>query len=65
MDDIKKLKHLIDHWFEHNAEHVRTYLHWADVADEKGNAELAAVLKQMADETGKMEGLLKRAKELV
>jgi rubrerythrin len=64
MDDIEKLKHLIDHWFEHNAEHVRTYLYWADMADEKGKTELASVLRQMADETGKMEGLLKQAKEL-
>jgi rubrerythrin len=63
MEDIEKLRHLIGHWFEHNAEHVKNYLHWADVADENGRAELAAVLRRMANETGKMEELLKQARK--
>lgn len=63
MEDIEKLRHLIGHWFEHNAEHARTYLHWAGAADENGRAKLAAVLRRMADETGKMDGLLKEAQE--
>jgi rubrerythrin len=63
MEDIEKLAHLIEHWMEHNAEHVKTYLHWAGVAGAAGKPELAGILRKIAEENRKMEGLLNRARE--
>lgn len=28
--DIEKLKHLIEHWIEHNNEHIAKYREWAE-----------------------------------
>lgn len=63
MEEIAKLPHLIDHWMEHNEEHVKTYLHWADIAERSGKNELARILREIAGEYGKLEGLLRKAKE--
>jgi hypothetical protein len=45
MDDLQKLKHLIEHWKEHNEEHAQTYLEWSKKADGAGRGELASSLK--------------------
>jgi hypothetical protein len=63
MDDLKKLGHVIDHWLEHNAEHVKTYLEWAGRADMAGRVELSDILRQIAYEAERLERLLKHAKE--
>lgn len=36
MDDKTKLKHLLSHWREHNAEHAETYGKWASRLEEMG-----------------------------
>jgi cobalt/nickel transport system ATP-binding protein len=64
MDEISKLRHLLEHWAEHNAEHARTYLEWSDKAGILGRSELAGILKQIADETAKLDGLFKKAEAL-
>ena len=64
MDDISKLKHLLGHWAEHNIEHARTYLDWSKKANAIGKTELSAILKQIADETEKLDGLFKSAEKL-
>jgi len=61
MDDISKLHHLLEHWAEHNEEHVRTYLEWAGKAESLGKKELAGLLGKIADETRAMDGLFKKA----
>ena len=61
MDDISKLHHLLEHWAEHNEEHVKTYLEWAGKAEALGNKELAGILKKIAGETAAMDGLFKKA----
>jgi hypothetical protein len=63
MDDLKKLKHLIEHWVEHNDEHSQAYLEWAGRADDMGKTELSDVLRQIAFETRKMRELFTRAME--
>ncbi len=64
MNDISKLKHLLGHWAEHNTEHARTYLDWAKKADALGKEELAGVLREIARETEKLDGMFKQAETL-
>lgn len=64
MDDISKLRHLLEHWAEHNTEHARTYLDWSKKANALGKTELSAVLRQIADETEKLDALFKKAGNL-
>lgn len=65
MDDMSKLKHLIDHWAEHNEEHVKTYLEWAEKAENSGYKELNAVLKEIAENTKNIDSLFKKAKQII
>ena len=64
MDDISKLQHLLEHWAEHNEEHVKKYLEWAGKAESLGKKELAGLLKKIADETTAMDSLFKKAVEV-
>ena len=61
MEDMGKLRHLLEHWIEHNEEHERNYAAWADKALAAGKPELAEVLKEMANETKKMEKIILKA----
>lgn len=70
MTDLEKLKHLLEHWIEHNETHVKTYNEWAIRLCKSAKAEkteslkikeLSAILKQIADESKKLEGLFKKA----
>jgi rubrerythrin len=63
MDEMDKLQRLIEHWLEHNAEHVRTYQNWAGVAETHGRRDLAALLYEIAEENRKLESLFQRARE--
>ncbi|GBE06463.1 hypothetical protein BMS3Abin10_02113 [bacterium BMS3Abin10] len=63
MTELEKLKHLIKHWMEHNDAHVKTYSEWASKAESLGEKELSGVLKQIAEESGKLEALFKKALE--
>lgn len=65
MNDLEKLKHLLNHWMEHNEEHAKTYLEWAKKAEVSGNQELMQMLNKIAGDTKKMEVLFKKAKALL
>lgn len=65
MNDLEKLKHLLDHWLEHNEEHAKTYLEWAKKAKAAGNQELMEMLNKIAGNTKKVEVLFKKAKALL
>jgi cobalt/nickel transport system ATP-binding protein len=65
MTDIEKLKKLLEHWSEHNEEHAKTYLEWAEKAAAAGDEELSAVLEEIAENTKRMDGLFERAKRIV
>lgn len=64
MNDIEKLRHLIEHWSEHNQDHVKTYQEWADKAGALGKDKLAETLNQIADRTVQLEALFKEARQL-
>jgi hypothetical protein len=61
MNDLEKLKHLIDHWIEHNNAHVKTYSEWALKAESLGEKGLSGVLMKIAGESRKLEGLFQEA----
>jgi len=64
MDDISKLRHLLEHWSEHNEEHAKTYLEWAEKAAASGDNTLSSILKEIAENTKKMDGLFEKAKKI-
>jgi len=65
MTELEKLQHLLEHWIEHNDAHVRTYDEWADKADALGRSDLAQVLREIANETGRLDELLKKAMDIM
>ncbi len=65
MTDLEKLKHLFHHWFEHNEAHVQTYKEWASKAEAMGEKELYEILKQITEESNKLEGLFKKAMKII
>jgi rubrerythrin len=61
MTDLEKLKHLLEHWIDHNDAHVKTYREWAVKAESLGEKELADILSRIAEESKKLEGLFNKA----
>ncbi|KKO18567.1 MAG: hypothetical protein L3J18_04715 [Candidatus Brocadia sp.] len=48
MNDIEKLRQLLPHWLEHNAEHASEFLKWANRARATGEDRLAHHLEAAA-----------------
>lgn len=65
MDDIAKLKHLVEHWAEHNAGHSETYAEWAQRAEAAGREDISTILKELAKAALELNELLSRAAELL
>ena len=65
MTELDKLKKLLEHWSEHNEEHAKTYIDWAEKASASGNNELSSILKEIAENTKKMDGLFEKARNVV
>jgi hypothetical protein len=63
MEEMVKLKHLLEHWIEHNEEHVKTYKEWAGRALAAGKPELGDILRRIATETKNMEKLFLEARK--
>lgn len=63
ISDLDKLKRLLEHWVEHNVGHAKTYTEWAEKADAMGKNELAGTLKEIADETKRLNLLFNTAIE--
>jgi len=64
LEELHKLKHLIDHWIEHNDGHMESYESWAQKAAEMGKPGLEAALNEVLEGTKKVrESVLKGKKE--
>lgn len=61
MTEIERLRHLLEHWIEHNREHVMKYQEWADKVGAIGEKGLSEILRAIATESERLEGLFKRA----
>ncbi len=65
MDEIEKLKKLLNHWIEHNKEHINNYKRWSDKALELNKKELSEILERVSEETGKINRLFEKAIEKI
>lgn len=48
LTDIEKLRHLLPHWREHNADHAEEFRSWAEKARAFGADEAAAAIEAAA-----------------
>lgn len=49
MNDLDKVKHLVEHWVEHEQEHAADYEEWAEkIQDINGGREIADTLREAA-----------------
>lgn len=64
MDELKKLKKLLNYWMEHNDEHAEVYRNWAEKASSLGKEELSEILDELYHKTKKLNTLFKKAKKL-
>ncbi|RJQ23101.1 MAG: hypothetical protein C4560_01255 [Nitrospiraceae bacterium] len=65
MTDLEKLKHLLEHWLEHNEAHVKTYGEWASKAESLDKKDLADILRQIVEESKKLNVLFSKAMETI
>jgi len=65
MTDLEKLKHLLQHWMEHNDAHVKTYGEWTDKAEDMGRKDIAELLKQITDDSKKLNDLFGKAIDII
>ncbi len=63
MDDLQKLKHLLHHWKEHNAEHAQIYKDWAEKVSK--NEKLSQILEKLYKETMKLDSYFDNAIKLM
>jgi hypothetical protein len=61
--DEDRLRILLPHWIEHNAEHADEFRRWADKAREAGLNEVADEIATAAKELGWVNEALKTALE--
>lgn len=65
MDDLERLKVMMEHWLEHNREHVQAYKEWAEKAKAIGRKDIATVLSNISLESERIENLFMEALSLV
>lgn len=65
MTDIEKLRQLLPHWLEHNAEHANEFLRWASRVRFAGAEHLAHQLEAIAKKLKAVNHDLARAIEQV
>ncbi len=65
MNDLDKLKHLLNHWIEHNDAHIKTYTEWASKTESLDKPELSHIIKQIANDSEKMNALFKKAAKMI
>lgn len=65
MTELEKLKHLLEHWIEHNEAHVKTYSEWVSKAESLGEKKLSNILREVVDESKKLDDLFKKAVEIL
>ncbi|MEW6067167.1 MAG: hypothetical protein AB1610_02560 [Nitrospirota bacterium] len=61
MDELEKLKMLLQHWMEHNNEHAEAYRDWARKALSLGNREISEILDLFYYETRRLNKLFEKA----
>lgn len=62
--ELEKLKHLVDHWIEHNEEHISKYMEWAEKI-KKDHPELSRIIMESVEFFNQGNEKLKKLKELI
>jgi len=57
--EIEKLRHLVEHWIEHNEEHVSKYREWADRIKPL-NPEISEIILEAVEHFEKGNKVLKK-----
>ena len=65
MTELEKLKHLLKHWMEHNDAHVNTYTEWAEKAEALKRKDISDILKQIVQDSNKLNELFKKAEDAI
>ena len=61
MDNLEKLRILLQHWIEHNGGHVAEFAKWQTVMNTEGKDDVAAYLGEAIRQMGKVSGALAEA----
>ncbi len=65
MEELERLRVLVEHWLEHNAEHARTYKEWADRVEAQGRKDISDVLNKLYTETERLRELFNETLRLI
>lgn len=61
MENVEKLRMLLQHWIEHNSGHVAEFARWRTIMTDEQNDRLATALDQAVAEMNKVSETLKQA----
>ena len=65
MEQLKKLKRLLNYWMEHNNEHAQIYMDWAQKVSSTGNEELSRTLVRLYMEQKRLNRRVEEAKRMI
>lgn len=65
MEQLKKLKRLLNYWKEHNNEHAQIYMDWAEKVSSIGNEELSRTLVRLYMEQKRLNRRFEEAKRMI
>ncbi|MFZ3135767.1 MAG: hypothetical protein WA126_00075 [Thermodesulfovibrionales bacterium] len=65
MEQLKKLKRLLNYWREHNNEHAKIYMDWAVKVSSAGNEELSRMLVRLYMEQKRLNRRFEEAKRMI
>ncbi|MEW6001164.1 MAG: hypothetical protein AB1638_00715 [Nitrospirota bacterium] len=63
MEELVKIRSLLDYWLEHNNEHAEMYMNWANKALSFGNEELSKIFIRLYLESKRLNRLFEAAKK--
>jgi len=65
MEQLMKLKRLLNYWTEHNNEHAQIYMDWAQKFSSAGNEELSRTLVRLYMEQKRLNRRVEEAKRMI
>lgn len=63
MEEITKIRNLIEYWMKHNEDHAESYMKWAAKAANAGNEDLSRILVKLYLESRRLNRLFDSAKK--
>lgn len=60
----EKLQTLLSHWVNHNNDHAANYMEWSKKTREGGRSDIADLLKEASEMTGKITTVFEKALNL-